>query len=96
MTQFAFEDLDVSIMFLVLADKLRVAQLRTEHQGMRYALATEFMLMHKDDQGRVGFKHRCTRNYVFLVPDDTHPYGFRLQIPEEQTAFMRGYFDLLY
>jgi len=56
-------------------------------QGSRYASADEFELMAiVDDSAQ--FKHRHTRNYVYVQADGT------LKIPRLEQPFLRGYFDV--
>lgn len=78
--------------FEVLNSKLRVKPLRTEKGSHRIAHAAEFMFMHIDAAGCVGFKHSHTRNYVFLIPD---PDGksYELYVPSDNKPFMLGTFD---
>ena len=54
----------------------------------RSAHASEFMLMQEDAQGSVGFKHHDSRNYVFLLKDNS------LYVPKKKDAFLRGEFDV--
>lgn len=46
----------------------------------------EFMLMQVDKAGTLGFKHRQSRNYVFLHADG------RFEVPASEHYFMRGTF----
>lgn len=46
----------------------------------------EFMLMQIGDKGEAQFKHRDTRNYVYLFPTG------RLFVPETSEPFNRGEF----
>ena len=96
----------VKVWFKVLEKCL--AEHNAEHGFMteigeprRNVEASEFMLMHVkygDDWNdndvvlNVGFKHRDTRNYVFVLPGR---YGRKhiLYVPATSEPFMRGYFD---
>ncbi len=48
--------------------------------------ADEFMLMQQDDDGVIAFKHRQTRNYVYLRG------GYKLYVPMTGNPFNRGEF----
>jgi len=48
--------------------------------------ADDFMLMRVRDDGTLDFKHRDTRNYLFVLPDG------RLLIPDTGAPFALGYF----
>ena len=72
----------------LLKDALKRNQLPTKAGMPRKATADEFMLMHKSEP-YYGFKHRTTRNYVFV-----DRYTKLLTIPSKPDAFMRGEFDL--
>ena len=54
--------------------------------GARFVPADDFMLMGKDNRF-YQFKHRDTRNYVFMTLA-----GDRLEVPKTNQAFMHGTF----
>lgn len=61
--------------------------LPTENNGFRSCVsADEFMLMNYTYAGHARFKHRLTRNYLILNPDNT------ISIPVG-APFFRGFFD---
>ena len=72
--------------FDVLADLLQDRPMYST-DGIRHDVsADEFMLMGITDYGVVQFKHRNTRNYVFVENGE-------LTVPKTQQAFTRGFFD---
>lgn len=84
----------VDAWFRILAERLKTHPLPTEAGGTRTAEADEFMLMHEQPSpdGRiVGFKHRDTRNYVFLIACRGE---VTLYVPVTDQPFRRGFFDL--
>lgn len=83
-----FTNTQVQALFDKLTEALKMKSLPTSKGTLRQAKASEFMLMHTDAQGRTGFKHSDTRNYLFLMPDGT------LYVPQTKEPFMRGEFDL--
>ena len=107
-TKHSFTRAEIDARFAELARHLATTPLPTERGGTRTASADEFMLMHEtaydvarffrakaDDQWGwvVGFKHRDSRNYVFLIDlsgDGERPF---LHIPAQADPFMRGTFD---
>lgn len=95
MTRYGFERPEINRMFEILDAKLKVTPLPTRATcaiSTRTASADEFMLMHQDTESNSwGFKHRQTRNYVFLLPVGHELY--ELYVPQLGDAFMRGYFD---
>lgn len=48
--------------------------------------ADDFMLMRVRDDGTLDFKHRDTRNYLFVLPDG------RMLIPDTGAPFALGHF----
>lgn len=70
----------------------------TWRQDWRQGSSDEFMLMHEEDPARadlfggqraIAFKHRETRNYLWLLLRDGGP---RVMIPRREDPFMRGGF----
>jgi hypothetical protein len=88
---------NVERFFKLLTKQLALIPLPTQVGTPRHAAPWEFMLMHTthDQYGLVvGFKHRDTRNYVFLlIPESGDDNKVRLHVPQSQDAFMRGFFD---
>lgn len=78
-------------LFSALDGLLAVHDLPTSDGSRRRVPADEFMLMHLEPGGRAGFKHRVTRNYVFLSPIGGGEY--LLRVPQTRQAFQRGTFD---
>lgn len=70
----------------VLEADREVGHVDVDQDGYRSPKADEFMFMQIDEKGVVGFKHRLTRNYVFLSADGV------LIVPKTVNAFMRGLF----
>jgi len=92
MTCYGFERPEVIHMLEILDCKLKVTPLPTRAGTARTASADEFMLMHHDTESNSwGFKHRQTRNYVFLLPVGHELY--ELYVPQLGELFMRGFFD---
>ena len=79
-----FTEQEVDLRFNQLATALVGSPVRSESQ-CRACEAGDFMLMSEKD-GWFGFKHRLTRNYVFLREDGT------LYVPRKDEYFMRGEF----
>jgi hypothetical protein len=83
--------------FEALEVLLTATQLDTEGQGKRFASPAEFMWMSEKHDHRsrsVGFKHRDTRNYVFVIfPQEEVGNKPILYVPKEFQPFMRGFFD---
>jgi hypothetical protein len=93
---------EINTLFLALDRHLKSQPLPQESDKPRIASADEFMLMTMQRSGRIDFKHRDTRNYVYLVPapkDDVLGRfgvlndGWRLEVPFTSEPFKRGYFD---
>jgi len=80
---------EINYHFSGLVDRLAVTPLPTEKGGTRQAKANEFMLMHVGENGWIGFKHRDTRNYIFLSPNHKQLY-----VPQTKEPFMLGHFDV--
>lgn len=74
MTQFQFTREEVEQAFKQLEGALRFSPLPNGQGGSRYVAANEFMLMHRNVIA-YGFKHRNTRNYVYLVNGNRLLYG---------------------
>lgn len=72
--------------FARLNAALAGVQLPQEGGGTRECDASEFMLMHVDSDGSIGFKHIDTRNYIYLSADG------KLTAPRTDKAFQRGTF----
>ncbi len=72
-----FERLDVA---------LAKQKLQRTGGGMEHVHADEFMLMQFGDKGEAQFKHRDSRNYVYLFDN-----GY-LFVPKTETPFNRGEF----
>jgi hypothetical protein len=92
--QHSFTQVEVQRYFTALEKKLADNPLPTAGGGTRQAHPSEFMLMHIDwstGSAVVGFKHRETRNYLFLVWGQAN--GAELVVPESEQPFMRGTFD---
>jgi hypothetical protein len=70
----------------VLEADREVGHTDIDQDGYRSPKAGEFMFMQIDERGVAGFKHRLTRNYVFLSADGV------LIVPKTANAFMRGQF----
>jgi hypothetical protein len=51
--------------------------------------ASEFYHMGRTADGGAQFKHRHTRNYVYLLPNQT------LVVPKTNKAFQKGIFDAM-
>lgn len=85
--------------FEVLDLLLSKTELDTEKQGKRKAQAGEFMWMHEKIDawhGRVvGFKHRDTRNYIFVLFPTGRDRTPVLEIPKTGIPFRLGYFDVM-
>lgn len=87
--------------FGTLQALLEVTPLATEKGPTRIASAREFMWMHEKrvkGEGRlVGFKHKDSRNYVFVLwpvmPDGKLDDAAELEVPKGIEAFRRGTFD---
>ena len=83
----------------ILAERLKERKLPCEHGPARYADASEFMPMHRNDSGReVGYKHRDSRNYVYLrvrFDKDLGKDVWVLDVPFDTIPFHLGFFDLL-
>jgi hypothetical protein len=77
---------EVDAQFARLEVALANVPLKREAGHKEIAKADEFMLMQFGAQGEVQFKHRETRNYVFLFPSG------RLFVPETTEPFTRGTF----
>ena len=81
--------------FTTLAGLLARTALLTGAGKARLAEADEFMLMHETAQPNgeieVGFKHRGTRNYLFVLATAS---GLELYVPVTDRPFMRGTFDV--
>ena len=73
--------------FSILDDLLLDRPMRTT-DGTRYDVtAEEFMMMGENESStKIQFKHRNTRNYVFIQNGE-------LIVPRKQENFMRGFFD---
>jgi hypothetical protein len=69
-----------------LATLLAMTPLATSTGATRFAEADEFMLMQSKD-GVDGFKHRTTRNYVYVT---TRPGSLKLTVPSEPAGFFHG------
>ena len=78
---------EVQDRFADLSAQLSVRELPTSTGATRKAHVGEFMLMAIGDKGEAQFKHRNTRNYVFITP------AGKLVVPQTQEAFMQGFFD---
>lgn len=72
--------------FDVLADLLQDRPMYSTNGVRHDVTADEFMLMTVDGKGIVQFKHRHTRNYVFVQNGE-------LIVPKTRQAFMGGFFD---
>lgn len=68
------------------ARALAATPLSDAGSGKRIADVNEFMLMHVTKEGSIGFKHRGSRNYVFLFESGT------LYVPVTEQPFMHGTF----
>lgn|GEM_PF-4730780 len=84
---------DRDSLFTELDSHLQKQKLPTSYGLHRLAHADEFMLMHISEDGTIGFKHICSRNYVFLVPKYRHEGCYELSVPISNEPFMRGQFD---
>jgi hypothetical protein len=72
--------------FQLLGEALRGKLLPREGGPPSYGTADEFMFMNYDDLGQRVFKHRHTKNYVFLTKDN------ELVIPSDGSPWHRGTF----
>jgi hypothetical protein len=77
--------------FARLEKVLKFRMLPTQDGGKRMAEAEEFMFMQVNSDGSLGFKHRDTRNYVYLKRD--HEGDDYLKIPTGG-PFHGGTFDV--
>jgi hypothetical protein len=92
--RYVFEPPEVNRAFSLLEAQLAKTILPTEAGTFRQVCADEFMLMHQDTEiGAYAFKHRDTRNYVFLLPLGHGSY--ELYVPRTHKPFMQGFFDSL-
>jgi hypothetical protein len=102
----SFTQDEIKEYFSKLTAALADFPLPTEHGKPRIVASQEFMLMHRSADGAIGFKHRDTRNYIFLLPREhatkigkIFPMtcgavnGYFLYVPVSPEPFMRGYFD---
>jgi hypothetical protein len=80
-------------LFECLETELQLQKLPTSYGLPRIAHADEFMIMHTTEEGIIGFKHICTRNYVFLIPSESQNREYDLYVPVSKEYFMRGQFD---
>lgn len=93
-SNFTKEELDH--WFGKLASLLEHTPLKREGEiELRRATADEFMLMHRTEGAGygecvVGFKHRDTRNYLFIL--HTGLGDCELYVPQKDEPFMRGRF----
>lgn len=74
--------------FQRLIPLLASTPLKNEDGTTRIAELSEFMFMQIDQEGNIGFKHCDSRNYIFLLKNNT------LHVPETSQAFQRGTFDV--
>jgi hypothetical protein len=77
---------DVEPQFERLQIALDKVQLEREEGKFTRATSDEFMLMQFGEDGEAQFKHRDSRNYVYLFPNG------RLFIPKTEVPFNRGLF----
>jgi hypothetical protein len=99
-----FTRAEIDERFEALERLLQTTPLPTERGGTRTASADEFMLMHEHagplNIGKVvGFKHRDTRNYAFLIyapvlDGDAPAPLITLHVPRTSEPFMMGFFDV--
>jgi len=84
--------------FPILSMRLTERKLACEHGPARFAGADEFMCMHRNEsRTEVGFKHRNTRNYIFLRlrwDKDLLQDVWVLDVPFTTIPFNLGFFDL--
>ena len=97
-TKFEFTRNEIERLFVQVEASLARTTLPTEEGGRRSVPADEFMLMHVADGSVAGFKHKPTRNYVFLMLADRKIDGVNfakndLYVPMTNEPFMRGFFD---
>ena len=94
-TIFAKSRAEIDRDFEVLDRLLKTTPLPIQAGGYRHAGANEFMWMHQTAEGIRGFKHRVTRNYIFMVPAFKGAENvFSLYVPlEPQKPFNQGWFD---
>lgn len=79
---------EIQICYQKLEAALQALPLPTSTPGFhRTAKAEEFMLMHEDEEKRLGFKHTHTRNYIFLLPEG------EIFVPQTKEPFLQGEFD---
>ena len=82
----------------ILAERLKERKLASEHGPARFASADEFGIQHVNGLEEVGFKHRDSRNYVYLRKRFDKEVGhdvFILDVPFTTLAFHLGFFDKL-
>lgn len=82
----------------ILASLLAGRMLACEKGPARIVPASEFGIMHVNGLEEVGFKHRGTRNYVYLRKRFDKDQGsdvWVLDVPFTPDAFHRGFFDKL-
>jgi len=93
----AGQDADVKKYFPILEGLLKDRKLPCEHGPARIVSVDEFMLMSVSEPlGTAGFKHRDTRNYVYVRRVNRQGVDtWTLDVPNSGEAFNLGWFDLL-
>lgn len=91
------QDADVKKYFPILEELLATRKLPCEHGPARIVSVDEFMLMGVSAPlGTAGFKHRDTRNYVYVRRVNRGGADtWTLDVPNTGEAFNLGWFDSL-